>query len=179
MLALPGRTIVADAGANAILEVRNGRVSLLAVIPKNGRAQPVPTSLALGPEGDIYVGELAEGAGIGKARVWRVPTVGGSPAQVATGFTTITGLAFGPDRSMFVTELFQNPRSQTFRGDIVRVAPDGTRTLLGLGKLFAPAGAAVDAQGRVYVSNFSVAPGRTPRASPFRGAGGQVVRITP
>jgi hypothetical protein len=179
VLGLSGRTIVADAGANAILDVRNGRVSLLAVIPKNGRQQAVPTSLALGPGGDIFVGELALGAGVGKARVWRVPAAGGSPVQFATGFTTISGLAFGPDGSMFVTELFRNPRSETLRGDVVRVAPDGTRTQLGVGKLTAPAGAAVDAQGRVYVSNLSVAPARTPRAGPFRGAGGQVVRITP
>jgi sugar lactone lactonase YvrE len=179
VLALPGRTIVADAGANAILDVRNGRVSLLAVIPRNGRAQPVPTSLALGPDGAIYVGELAEGAGTGKARVWRVPAEGGTPALVASGFTMITGLAFGPDRSMFVTQLTTSLRSQSFRGVVVRVAPDGTRTRLGVGKLVAPAGAAVDAQGRVYVSNFSVAPATTPRSSPFRGGGGQVVRITP
>jgi len=36
VLGLSDRTIVADAGANSILDVRNGRVSLLAVIPKNG-----------------------------------------------------------------------------------------------------------------------------------------------
>jgi hypothetical protein len=179
VLALPGRTIVADAGANAILSVVNGRVSVLAVIPSNGRNQPVPTSLALGPDGNIYVGELAEGAGNGKARVWRISPQGGAPALVATGFTTITGLAFGPDRSLFVTELTTNTRAQTPRGDVVRITPDGTRTKLGVGKLIAPAGAAIDAQGGVYVSNYSVLPARTPSSGPFRGAGGQIVRITP
>lgn len=179
VLALPGRTIVADAGANAILDVRGSRVTPLAVLPLNGRAQSVPTSLALGPDGDIYVGELAERAGTGRARVWRVPSVGGAPVQVATGFTMITGLAFGPDRSMYVTELARSTRSRSFAGDVVRVAPDGSRTRLGVGRLTAPAGAAVDAQGRVYVSNFSVLPARTPRSGPFRGAGGQIVRITP
>jgi glucose/arabinose dehydrogenase len=179
VLALADRTIVADAGANAVLSVANGRVGVLAVIPKNGRAQAVPTALALGRDGNLYVGELAEGAGAGRARIWRVPPQGGTPVLVATGFTTITGLAFGPDGSMFVTELATNPKAQIPRGDVVRVAPDGTRTRLGTGKLIAPQGAAVDAQGRVYVSNFSVLPARTPAKGPFGGLGGQVVRITP
>jgi glucose/arabinose dehydrogenase len=179
VLALPNRTIVADAGANAVLSVANGRVSVLAVLPKNGSAQAVPTSLALGPDGNLYVGELAEGAGAGKARVWRIPPQGGTPVAVATGFTAITGLAFGPDGSMFVTELATNPKAQIPRGDVVRVAPDGTRTRLGTWKLVAPQGAAVDAQGQVYVSNYSVLPARTPAKGPFGGLGGQVVRITP
>ena len=95
VLGLAGRVLVADAGANAILQVVNGRVTLFSVIPLNGRAQPVPTSLALGPDGAIYVGELSPGAGRGKARVWRIPAEGGTPTQVATGFSTITGRPSG------------------------------------------------------------------------------------
>ena len=79
VLALADRQIVVDAGANAVLQVQDGKVSLLAVIPRNGKAQAVPTSVALGPDGDLYVGELAEGAGKGKARVWKVPAAGGTP----------------------------------------------------------------------------------------------------
>jgi sugar lactone lactonase YvrE len=181
VLALPDRTIVADAGGNAVYSVAaDGALSLLAVIPKNGKNQPVPSSLALGPDGNVYVGELAEGAGRGKARVWRIPLTGAAtPTVAASGFTTVTGLAFGPDRSMYVTELMTNPRKQDFAGDVVRVAPDGTRTRLGAGELFAPQGAAVDATGALYVSNWSVLPARTPKKGPFKGAGGQVVQITP
>ena len=62
---------------------------------------------------------------------------------------------------------------------MVRVAPDGTRTFLGAGKLMFPTGAAVDSTGAVYVSNFSVLPGKTPKKSPFKGAGGSLVKITP
>lgn len=174
-----GAAIVVDAGGNDVLEVRDGRPRVLAVIPKNGRAQSVPTSIALGPDGAYYVGELAEGAGAGKARVWRVPADGGRPTVAASGFTGISGVAFGPDGSLFVTELTRSFRARIPRGDVVRVAPDGTRTRLGVGRLVAPAGAAVDPSGNVFVSNYSVLPARTPRNSPFRGAGGQVVRITP
>ena len=62
---------------------------------------------------------------------------------------------------------------------LLYVAPDGKRTRLGGKKLMAPTGAAVDSTGAVYVSNFSVLPRRTPKKSPFKGAGGQLVRITP
>ena len=179
VLALADRQIVVDAGANAVLQVQGGSITVLAVIPKNGRSQAVPTSIAQGPDGAYYVGELAEGAGKGKARVWRIPATGGTPEVYARGFTAITGVAFGPDGSLFVTEFATNFRKNNLKGAVVRVAPDGTRTRLGGKRLLAPTGAAVDSSGAVYVSNFSVLPARTPKKSPFKGAGGTLVKITP
>jgi sugar lactone lactonase YvrE len=181
MLALADRQIVVDAGANAVLEVRDGQVSLLSLIPnrRGGRRQSVPSSIALGPDGAYYVGELAESSGKGKARVWRVPAEGGTPTLHATGFTSITGLAFGPDGSLYVTEFARNMARFDIRGRVIRIAPDGSRTKLGAGELQAPTGAAVDSTGAVYVSNFSVLPRRTPKKSDFRGAGGTLVKITP
>jgi sugar lactone lactonase YvrE len=172
-----GRQIVVDAGANALLDVRGGRVSVLALMPKNGKAQSVPTSITKGPDGALYVGDLG-GERNGSARVWRV-VPGQKPTVHAKGFTAITGIAFGPDRSMYVTELSTNMAKESPNGDVVRVKPDGSRTRLGVGKLFFPSGAVLDAKGRVYVSNYSVLPESTPKKSPFKGAGGQVVRITP
>jgi hypothetical protein len=180
VLALADRQIVVDAGANAVLEVRGGAVKVLAVIPKNRKgSQPVPTSIAVGPDGDFLVGELAEGAGVGRARVWRVPSAGGTPTIYARGFTAISGVAYGPDGSLFVTEFARNFRKEDVRGRVVRVAPDGKRTNIGGRRLVAPTGAAVDSTGAVYVSNFSVLPRKTPKKGPFKGAGGQLVKITP
>ena len=173
--------IVVDAGANAVLEVRDGKVSLLSLIPnrRGGLRQAVPTSIALGPGGDYYVGELAESSGKGKARVWRIPPEGGDATVYRSGFTTITGVAFGPDGSLFVTEFALN--FETFKGRLVQVSPDGSsrRVLAGGRKLRAPTGAAVDSTGAVYVSNYSVLPRKTPKNGPFGGAGGTLVKITP
>jgi sugar lactone lactonase YvrE len=179
VLALAGRRIVADAGANAVLNVDdNGFVSLLAVFPRNGKAQPVPTSLALGPDGSVYVGELALGAGKGKARIWKVPLNGTAPSVFASGFSTITGLAFGPDGSPYVTELSTKPARLEPPGAIVRLRPDMSRTTLKSNALLFPAGAAVAPDGTLYVSNASVLPSKTPKKSPFKGLGGHIIKIT-
>jgi sugar lactone lactonase YvrE len=178
VLALTDRRIVADAGANAILSIdASGTVSLLAVIPKNGKNQPVPTSLALGPDGAVYVGELALGAGRNKARVWRVPLDGTPPSLFATGFTTITGLAFAPDGSLYVSELTLNPNRLSPNGAIVHRKADGTKTTYKKSIAY-PAGLAVAPDGSLYVSNNSVLPAHTPKKSPFQGHGGEILKIT-
>ena len=77
-------------------------------------AQAVSTSIAIGPDGAYYVGELKGfPAPIGESRIWRVkPTArharcGTSPdcTVVADGFTSIVDLAFGWDGTLHVVEL--------------------------------------------------------------------------
>ena len=71
VLALPSRNIVADAGGNSLVEVRaNGKTRTLAVFPGQMAPLPgpppqpmipvqaVPTSVAIGPDGYFYVGQL-------------------------------------------------------------------------------------------------------------------------
>ena len=115
-----GRVLVADAAANTILEVdASGAVDWVAVLtPRDMEAplidpQPVPTSIAIGPDGAYYVGELTGFPGYpGASRVWRIAP-GSRHVQcpssactlVASGFTSIIDLAFAPNGTLYVLEL--------------------------------------------------------------------------
>jgi hypothetical protein len=156
---------VTDAAGNDLLLVNpSGRVTTLATFPAHRfgpyAAQSVPTSVVW-HDGAFYVGELGGGGTPnGKSRIWRV--VPGQRATVyATGFTTITGLAFGPDGSMYVDELSKAglgalEKGQKLTGALIRVWPNGHRTEIAAGKLTAPAGIAVGADGTIYVANLSI-----------------------
>jgi sugar lactone lactonase YvrE len=190
ILALPGQQVVADAGANALLQVRqNGAISALATFPNRLADAPpflglppgaqipmdaVPTSVAVGPDGDYYVGQLTGFPfPVGGANVYRVPKEGGTPEVFAAGFTHIVDLTFGPDGSLYVLEIAKNGLLAAFNtndwtGALIRIAADGTRSELVPGVLTAPGGIAIGADGALYVTNNSI----------FSGIG-EVIRIVP
>ena len=45
---------------------------------------------------------------VGAANIYRVPAAGGAPQVVASGFTHIVDLTFGPDGSLYVVEIAKN-----------------------------------------------------------------------
>lgn len=177
---LNGKFYVTDAAGNDLLEVSGRHVKVIAVFPNIApKVQSVPTVVRVGPDKALYVGELGgEKAANGASRVWRI-VPGQAPTVVATGFTRITGLAFGPDGSLYVSEFSLNFAKFAPPGDVIKVAPNGTRTTIGTGQLFFPAGVAVAADGSIYVSNWSVLPGKAAKAGPGAGHNGQVVRFAP
>jgi glucose/arabinose dehydrogenase len=171
---------VADAAGNDLLIEHDGNVSVGAVFPRAAPgADSVPTAVRVGPDGALYVGEFTgDRAPNGQAKVWRV--VPGQPPEIfARGFTRITGLAFGPDGSLYVSEFGRSLRSQKATGDVVRQFPDGRREVIGKDKLTFPGGVAVRSDGVVFVSNYSILPGRPAKSGPFRGRTGQIVRFNP
>lgn len=147
---------VADAGANDLVRERAGKASVVTVFPRTKRGfESVPTAVRVGPDGALYVGELTgSGAPVGSARVWRV-VPGHRPTVFARGFSNIMALAFGPDGSLFVAELTQHLVKFTPDGDIVRVAPDGRRTVIGRGELPFPGGVAVGPDGTIFATTNS------------------------
>lgn len=138
-----GTALVADAGGNDLLVVDgDGNVDWVASLPNELAptdnlkatlgcpnpppglefacflppvmpAQPVATSIAIGPDGAYYVGELKGFPGpTGMSKVWRIEP-GTRHAKcgtsdkckvVANGFTSIVDLAFGPDGTLYVVE---------------------------------------------------------------------------
>jgi sugar lactone lactonase YvrE len=161
-LAEPGARLIVDAGANALLQVRtNGDVSTLAVFPSRpARAtDSVPTSVAVGPDGAYYVGELTGAPfAAGAARVYRV-TRGSAPIVHLTGFTTIINLAFGLDGSLYVLEHSTGPGFFALPGRLIRVAPDGSRSTV-LDHPDRPTSVVVDPQGgSIYITNHGITAG--------------------
>lgn len=133
--------LVADAGGNDLLRVNDrGQVEVLAVfpnelvstesikdlvgcpneselcgLPPQIPAEAVPTSIAIGPDGYYYVGELKGfPAPTGASNIWRVSPdaswaeCGSSPDCVKVfegGFTSIIDLAFDENGILYVAEL--------------------------------------------------------------------------
>jgi hypothetical protein len=176
VLARTNLVYVVDAAANTLDSIdRHGNIQILAVFPNPPVSDAVPTCVAQGRDGALYIGELTgAGNGPGSADVFKF-TPGGGLTVWQTGFSAITGCGFGSDGSFYVTEFdtVGFPPSGPPGGDVVRIAPNGTRTVLGAGQLFFPNGFAAGNDGEIYVSNWSILPGSTSHGGPT----GQVVRI--
>jgi hypothetical protein len=173
-----GGYAVADAAGNDLLWISpKGAVSVLAVFPtqtvkltdairKTIRAprtmtaisvQSVPSSVAVGPDGALYVGELT---GVpfkpGTARIWRI-VPGKKPALYASGFTNISDIAFD-GKDLLVLELaVKGLLAPPSPGALIRLAPNGKRAVIASTGLVDPSGLAVG-NGLIYISNYGLAP---------------------
>lgn len=180
LLAVGGRQIVADAGANALVQIDTfGNRSTLAVFPNRMVDAPpflglppgsqipmqaVPTTVTLGPDGSLYVGQLTGFPfPVGAANVYKVPANGGTPVVYASGLTSIIDIAFGHDGALYVLEIAKNgllaaEQGGDFTGAIIRIAADGTQTEVASTGLTAPGGLIVGPDGSFFVTNKSVMP---------------------
>jgi hypothetical protein len=171
-----GNAVVADSAGNDVLTIKDGKVSLLAVIPfltipadpvaamaAHHPAQiveSVPTSVVRGPDGAFYVGQLTgEPFPEGAASVWRIKP-GRPPQQYATGFTQITDLAFGRDGSLYVLEFAKKSMlAGPSPGALIRVKKNGKRQELAPGALQQATGLALDKDHAYVSTNGLGAPG--------------------
>lgn len=168
------RFVVADAGGNAIDVVQpfSGRVSNLAVFPNRPGVpnpfggppvdmQAVPTSVVMGPDHEYYVSQLTGFPfPVGGANVYRVDPRTGETSVVASGFTNIMDLAFGPDGTLYVLEIDHDslfpPAGPSTEGALFRVPRGGgvgQRIDLPAGTLIEPGGLAVAGRRTLVVSN--------------------------
>lgn len=147
------RVFIADGGANAVLVVDPDRTVRTFFVPPvvktgacagrpNNDAQhtgcdPVPTGLAWGPDGNLYVSTLS-GEAAGQGIVYVLDPFGGTVLGTIKGFTSPTGVAVGDDGSVYVSELLEGapegdgPPPAGFDpaavGQIVKVTRGGART---------------------------------------------------
>jgi hypothetical protein len=166
VLALPGHIYVADAGANTLNEVlADGSVRVLAYFPNEIIRDAVPTCVAQGPDGALYIGTLAlvDTFVFGpSAKVYRVvpsqanltdPTA--TPMTLwASGLWPINGCTFGPDGNFYASQLFTNNFDDP-QGDVVKIpfSNPSTHTFLTDGALSFTGGVAVAPNGDVFVAD--------------------------
>lgn len=182
VVSLPSRRIVADAGANALIESQSmdllqpSRDRTFAVLPPTAfGTEAVPTTVTKGPDGNFYVGQLT-GAPFfqGASTIYRVPPQGGSATPYVTGLTAVVDIAFDRDGTLYIVEIasgFVPPPDGSGdpgvgNGRLLRKPKNGAVEVVLEGLVF-PAGVAVGTDGAVYLSNFGIFPG-----------GGEVLRVT-
>ena len=191
--ATPEGAAVTDAGANSLLLVDgDGGISVAAVfpvvmmpMPADPSASPdpaaspavvpmdpVPTSVAVGPDGAYYVGQLTGfpfppgGASVFRIVPGEEPTGDTALWQgrlYASGFTNIIDVAFGPDGTLYVLEiahdglLSADPTAGPPQGGLWKApAGGGTPELIVSEGLVMPGGMAVAEDGTLYVSTCAV-----------------------
>lgn len=167
VLKLPGEVLIADAGANDVVRYRDGKLSLFKLIPglqtgdcagppkNNVGCDSVPTALAVGPDGLIYVGCFF--SPIGSAEVLALNPRTGAVVRTITGLTGVNGVAVGPDGSVYASQLFTQEGANgpdPTSGEVTKISPDGTRTNI---PVPAPGGLAIVGHS-LYVSAWSISP---------------------
>lgn len=203
-----GMALVADAAGNTVLSAHtNGDIDWMAIftppVDENGDyivrwtttnedeeeipcyVQPVPTSIAVGPDGYTYVGELTgalaeeDGLPIGLSRVWKIPTNAsnvtctedaGECNVLIDGLTSVMDLAIGPDGLLYVVEFDENSWIASFvpglaaGGTISAYELDGTFVETVASNLSFPSAITFDKKGNLWIleNNNIDLPGKTP-----------------
>jgi glyoxylase-like metal-dependent hydrolase (beta-lactamase superfamily II)/DNA-binding beta-propeller fold protein YncE len=168
-----GRLWVADAGGNDLLaaDPATGEVTLQAVfegipgpLPNPNRdgameMDPVPTGVAFGDDGTVYVSLLSGFPFVPGATKVVTVDADGNVSDYATGLTMLTDLRVGPDGQMYAVQfgLFTEQGPQPNSGAIIRVNEgDGSEVVLD--GLSFPTSIDFNADGDAYITINGVGP---------------------
>ena len=162
---------VVDSGVNALLSVESdGQTDIVAVWENN----PVPTGVAVGPDGNLYVALFSPLPYlVGTGSVVRV-TPAGEVSEVVPDLTTPIGVAFDAAGAMYVLEFsrgFDPDGPELFSqasGRLLRIGDGGNEVVVD-GLAF-PTGLAVAPSGAIYLTNHGGL------SAPYTGA---VLRLEP
>jgi hypothetical protein len=158
-------SMVADDGALILINPNHGTIDK--VDPASGtisrivdvsasQGHVVPTVMAVGADGDYYVGNLTTFPVVaGAADIYKV-TPDGQISVDRTGLTAVTGVAFVGDQ-LYALETSGPPTDPNapiapFSGRVVKVTADGVEPVA-TGLMF-PTGMTAGPDGNLYVSNF-------------------------
>lgn len=199
---VPEGVLVADAGADALFLVRNdSTIDTVVTFSSFGQAavpelscgnnstvplgnvaniRPVPTSVAVSPTGDFYVGFLSgypHAPGASKVLKLTLIEERSEPTIVVDNLTQVTGLDFDAEGTMFISQLSDASilefevcqKNPPVNGSIIKVDQDGTREIIGQFPYVNDL--AVDKNtGDVYIVTNSIVPAAA--------GGGTVVKLT-
>jgi hypothetical protein len=156
--------MVADAASGLLWMVDTNNGLVLSVSPEGTVAlaadlsaeDPIPTGIALAPDGGVFVGTLTSAPYLdGAAKVVHIAP-GGAVTEVWTGLTAVTGVAIGPGGDLYAVEMSigntaEPPFLRPYRGRLVRQA--GTQRLeeVATGLLY-PIALDVGPDGALYVA---------------------------
>ncbi len=189
MIAANGKLYVVEANHGELDEVdpASGAINRIVDISAS-QGHIVPTSLALGPDGAFYVGNLTPAPfPDGSAVIFRI-TQDGKLDVFARGLTTVLGLAFDGQGRLYALESTtgntqQPPFMVPGSGRVVRLGADGAQETIATGLMF-PTTILFGPDGNLYASNAGYGQGPTagkgeivkidvsaaPAASPAAGA---------
>ena len=159
-----GFSVVADQAAGMLWVVDPNSGQILSVSPDGSVARiadlseghPVPTGLALAPQGGVYVGYLTSVPfPNGTSRVVHVAP-DGTVTEMMTGLTAVTDVAVGPDGTLYAVEmstgnLDEPPFLVPGSGRVVRQSATGNLEEVVTG-LMLPISLAFGPDGGLYVS---------------------------
>jgi glucose/arabinose dehydrogenase len=140
------RTYVADGGSGDMLMLQGSKLSSLGSV-----AEAYPLSVAIGPDGAVYAG-VCNCSGTGKVLRY---TPNKPPTVVADGLGWVTGIAFGPDGTLYVAdEHFDESDPTAAHGEVLKVGKNGAVTaVLPQGRLEWPGHIVTGPDGALYVVN--------------------------
>ncbi len=117
----------------------------------------VPTVMALGSDGNFYVGNLGGFPASANSKILKI-TPSGQMTEYAKGLTTVLGVGFDAQGQLYALETSapvttQGPPVAPGTGRVVRVTSDGKLIPVATGLTF-PTGMTFGLDGKLYVSNF-------------------------
>jgi hypothetical protein len=184
-----GGFYLVDASTNMLSSIdRRGHVEILAKVPNTAAGKDaVPTCVAVGPDGDVYMGGITgHGSSATAASIHRYSPETGRMTEWQSGFSAINGCGFGANGDFYVTEFDTTGFLPTGDPDgrIIQINHrDNSRTALGEGKLFAPSGFLAGPDGSIYVADKTImwpactdAPACT-SSSQVTASDGEIVKI--
>jgi hypothetical protein len=134
----------------------DGKVSRVVDISES-QGHSVPNALAVGPDGNFYIGNLGVFPATPSSKVLKV-TPAGQISVVAQGLTAVTGVAFDSKGTLFALETSAPATAQASpiipgTGRVVRVTSAGALEPVATGLTF-PTAMTFGPDGKLYVSNF-------------------------